>query len=216
MADQPHWYDPQLGATNLSQRWQAAYSLPRFGNWATSVVASYAEDEPVAALATSCQVSQASVFYAEAAAARRDAMLDKSVDANRLWRPQAAVGASFTSEWNVTLTLEGDWNGFGIWGKSDAFPLAVQEGFLQQEPAGRLDVMLLCQWSRFVFRYSDLTVVVRSNPTDLSWFAWSEWRHNWQRWSLAVSGGMRQGSERTEYGAPPVGASAMALVRVYI
>jgi hypothetical protein len=163
----------------------------------------------------STAIGRSWVLYSEAALVRRQQDLGGPELPEARWRPQAAVGGSYTTASNLTLTFEGEWNGFGLSDQGTASAAALQESFLRQEPAGRLTWLVLAQWARFPLYYSDLTMLLRFNHLDRSWSAWSEWRYNWQEVSLAFSVTANRGSEGSVFGVMPTRVSVITRLECF-
>ncbi|MGP1676158.1 MAG: hypothetical protein ACTS6J_03255 [Burkholderiales bacterium] len=220
-SDSDAWYGPRLHQTNAAQQWQVVLT-PRLpgGVYGDLSVYKRETEEPLYGINLSTTLGRSTVSYIEWTGGQRPrldaaALFTSVPTAGTRFRQQAAVGATYTTEHSLSVTLEYQYNGAGLprdeWERlrgDGANPISWDRLWQvralaqsRQEPATRDGWFMMAQWSQFPFRQSDLQAVVRFNPYDRSTFAWLEWRYNLPATVFSVSATLARGKARSEFGS---------------
>jgi hypothetical protein len=131
-------------------------------------------------------------------------------------RSRAAVGMTFSSTRQLSITGEWQYNGFAAdhaqWRNrlaSDAMFASVYyiQSQALQDNASRHALLLYAVQREFLVKAVDLTVLVKHNETDRSRLFWVDLRHRWPKAELALQFQYNHGQRASEFGLSPLRAS---------
>ncbi|TAK45723.1 MAG: hypothetical protein EPO29_01145 [Betaproteobacteria bacterium] len=229
LADQPSTgaYSVDLGATNRRDRWLAAFSQrlseqisPQF------LVSGGTGQSAQLGFNLALLLNKATVAFAEWSGGRTRSLLAQALarPEDAAFRSRLAAGFTYTTESNVSLTLEYEYNGTGLdrdgWNELRRGPPAaygVYRSFAAklQEPVTRENLFFHATWTDAMVRHLDLTAMVRYNVADHSRLQWLEARYHWTRVDLALQAQRNDGDPSSDFGALPERRTLQAVLRYF-
>ena len=230
LADQPSaiGLNPDWGATNGQSRWLLAASqkLTQDLNpqW---LVSGGAGQLPRWGFNLTTLVGDASVAYVEWAGGRSRLQLPQALNqpGDTAFHNQLAVGASYTTENKLSLTLEYDYDGAAlnqtqwnalmrgsprVYGAYRNWTQAVQ--YLPTQKAAFLHI----GWQDALIQHLDLSAMERLDVADRSRLSWLEARYHWERSELALQWQVNSGAPASDYGAAAQRRAWQLLWRSYL
>lgn len=217
-----------LGATNNRNRWLVALSQ-RLAQDLTPQLLLEGEEHRSAQVGLNLTrlLGQATVAYVEVSTGRSPPLaaqaLGESTPSTEVTR--LATGLSYTTPWNVLLTLEYERNQAALTGSQyaqlaqqslPAFGRALAQVSSSQDLPDRQALFGLAQWTDAGVRHLDLSGFVRVDLADHSRLAWLEARYHWQRVDVALQLQESGGSSATIYGNITPTALGQLLVDFYL
>lgn len=203
-----------LGSTNNSDRLLLTLGT-KLSEQVNSQLFFYKEDGESATVGANLTalLSDAATAHVEWTHGREPDLLTRSflLPANLATRNRVVGGVTYTTLGKTSLTLEYEYNGFGLnrsgWNALVATPgrqLAyVMQSIRLQELATRQAVLFYVTQKGLVLRDLDLSAYIRFNPSDKSKLAWIELRHHWSSFDLTFQVQWNIGRLNTEFGVLP-------------
>ncbi len=229
LAEQPSsiGLNPDWGASNGQNRWLLAASqkLTQELNpqW---LVSGGAGQLPQWGLNLTTLVGAASVAYFEWAGGRSRLQWLQALDqpGAAAFHNHAAVGASYTTEHKLSLTLEYDYDGAALnqaqWkalmhGSPRVYGAYRQWAQAKQELPTQQAAFLYIGWQDAFIQHLDLSTMERFDMADRSRLSWLEARYHWERSELALQWQVNSGSATSDYGAAAQRRAWQVLLRHY-
>jgi len=216
-----------LGSTNARNRWLLTASH-RFGAALSPQLLVYGgESTPTqVGLNVSTLLNSATVAFVEYAAGRDRSLVARALGRAEAesWRQRAALGLTYTTAFNLSLTVEADFNGAapnrsqwdalraGAPGSSLRLLQASQD--LQELPVRRA-AFVYAIWRDAFIRRLDLSGFVRYDAVTHSRAQWLETRYHWDGVDLALQWQLYSGGPDSVYGSVPQKRAVEASLRVY-
>ena len=159
-------------------------------------------------------ISDAATAHFEVSRGREPDLLSRAlapVSANVATRNRFVGGATYTTLGKTSITVEYQYNGFGLkrpdWFALGAAP-GAQLGYLRealrlQELAPRQAILIYVTQRGLWLKDLDLTAYLRFNATDSSKIAWIELRHHWSNFDLTFQLQQNIGRANSEFGILP-------------
>ena len=204
-----------LGSTNAHHRWLLTASH-RFGAALSPQLLLYGgESTPTqVGLNVSTLLNSATVAFVEYAAGRDRSLAAQASGAPKAesWRQRAALGLTYTTAFNLSLTAEADFNGAapnraqwdgvraGAAGSALRLLQAAQDS---QELPVRRAAFFYATWRDAFVRRLDLSGFVRYDAVTHSRAQWLETRYHWDGADLALQWQLYSGGPDTVYGSVP-------------
>jgi hypothetical protein len=230
LADDPDSgaYSPDIGATNLRDRWLLALSqkvspaiTPQF------LLFGAAGQPPQLGLNLTTLFGDATVAYAEWSGGRSRSLAAQAGVApdDEAFRSRLATGATYTTAANLSLTLEYQYNGAGLdeagWNAlRDGSPALYRQYRLftvtVQDPPTRQLGFAYALWQDALVKHLDLAAMLRYDVTDHSRLQWLEARYHFTRADLAVQAQYNSGDATTNFGALYERRSWQLLLRYFL
>ncbi|MDH4393697.1 MAG: hypothetical protein QE285_20025 [Aquabacterium sp.] len=224
----PGTFSLDLGATNPRHRWLLAGSW-RVAEGLTPQVLVHGSEgaAPQFGLNLSALANDAVVVFGEAAFGRGPALASRvqqgAADERRQRR--AAFGLTYTSPFNVTVTVEADynsaapnraqWHSLRSSAPSAALQVLGTAANLQDLPARRA-YFVYATWKDAFVRRLDLSAFVRHELETNSRAQWIELRHRWDRADVSLQLLLNSGNADSVYRAGPLRHAVEAAVRWYL
>lgn len=217
-----------LGATNPRHRWLLAGSWRLADGWTPEVLVHGSEGAaPQLGLNLSALAGDAVVVFGEvtsgtgqtlAAQARQEAAIERR-------RQRAALGFTYTTPINLSLTVEAEYNGAAPnrsqWqalraaGPTAALQVLGTASALQDLPARRA-VFAYATWKDALVRRLDLSAFVRQELETHSRSQWIEARHRWDHVDLALQYLVNTGDSGSVYRTLPLRHALEVSLRWYL
>ena len=213
------------GATNPANRWLLAGSYKLSDRLHPQLLLYGGVDTPTQfGLNLSGLVSDAAVVFGEFSAGNGISLVAKSLnlpEANSS-RHRAALGLTYTTAFNLSVTAEAEYNSAGPDGSqwSGLAPLARQSVLataqaLQDLPARRA-WFVYATWKDMLLRRLDLSGFVRFEQETHSRFQWIEARYHWDRAEVALQWQLNSGDAASIFGSIPQQRTILLVGRVYL
>jgi len=213
------------GATNPSNRYLVAGSYKLSDKFTPQLLVFGGDDDPVqVGLNLSGLVGDAVVAFGEFTAGR-----GKSLVAEALNQPEAnanqqraAVGLTYTTGFNLSLTAEAEYNNAAPKGDQwSLLPAPAQQQVLAtaqalQDLPTRGQWFLYASWKDAFVQRLALSGFLRQDMQTASRALWLEGRYAWQRAELALQWQGFAGSPGTVYYAVPQQQTLQLILRLYI
>ena len=229
LADKPSdsVFSPDWGATNQRDRWLLALSEKLSDalnpQW---LLSGGAGQSPQLGLNLTALPNDATVAYFEWSGGRAASLAAQALTSrdDAVFRSRLSTGLTYTTQNNVSLTAEYEYNGAGLdqdgWNALRRGPPAAYgqyRGFVAniQDPPTRQHAFLYAFWQDALVKHLDLTAMVRYDVEDHSRLQWLEARYHWTRVDVALQTQLNTGSPGSDYGALPDRRLWQALVRYY-
>jgi hypothetical protein len=217
------------GATNARQRWLVVASQ-RFGtSFAPQLLVHGGDRTPTrVGLNLAATVSDSTVLFFEGASGRGAELTARAtdVDAPRRTQRQAAFGLTHTTPFNLSLTLEGEydsaapnrdqWRTFAAASPFNALRLL---GYAEQQQAlpTRRALFVHARWQDALTPGLDLHGFVRHDDETSSQLLWLETRYRWRRdVEFALQWLRFAGDRQSIYGSTPQATNLMLSARLYL
>jgi hypothetical protein len=217
-----------IGATNHSTRWLLGATQKLGADFAPQVLL-YGDDEqpgsPRLGLNLTRLVGSACVAHLEASGGRvpsRLAVAQGRAGEDLDWRGQVVAGATCTSPWNQSLTLEVQHDGEALdaagfralaAGSPQDLAAYVRESVRGLNPLTRDQLFAQLRWTNAGIPQLDVSGYLSWSLADQSHSAWIEARYHWQRTDVALQWLVNSGGPATEHGLDPLHRAPQLLVR---
>ncbi|SMC27326.1 hypothetical protein SAMN02745857_02823 [Andreprevotia lacus DSM 23236] len=168
---------------------------------------------PQLGLNLSWLANPATVAYLEWSGGRQRSQLAQALGGDdTAFRQRLAIGATYTTDFKLSTTVEYDYNGAGLdddgWqalqagnpGRYWAYRGTVSD--LQALPT-RHAWFIRAAWQDALINHLDLTGMLRINGDDHSRMSWLEARYHWDKTDVALQWQHYGGNSGSEYGALP-------------
>jgi hypothetical protein len=220
-------YSVDLGATNQRNRWLAAFSQKLSEQISPQFLLSGGTGQPTQlGFNLTTLLNNATVAFAEWSGGRAPSLVAQALALpdDSAFRSRLSTGFTYTTESNVSLTLEYEYNGAGLnqdgWNalrRGSPASYGVYRGFAAnlQEPVTRENLFFYATWTDALVRHLDLTAMVRYDVVDRSRLQWLEARYHWTRVDLALQAQLNAGHPSSDFGALPERRIVQALLRYY-
>lgn len=220
-------FSPDFAATNNRTRWQLALSQ-RLAEGLTPQFLLYSHRPGDLRLGAnlSTLVNDATVAYAEWSLGRTRTQLAQALgkdEASRV-RQQLATGLTYTAPNKLSLTLEYDYNGFGLdraaWNRlrtvagRDHGLYRRWTGTAQELPT-RQRLFAMATWQDVAMNRLDWSVMLRHTVEDRSRLVWTELRYRWDTADLALQWQRYLGGATSDFGAAPARQILQLVARQY-
>jgi hypothetical protein len=207
-------FSPDWGGPNRVQRGLLTASTTLMPGIAPQWLIEVTQGEPAQmGMNLSILVGQATVAHLEWVGGRARSMLADmtGTEAPRHYRNRVATGLTYTTSGNLSVSLEGEYNGLGL-AREDWTRLArapeVQRAYLDwahfdnQSPPTRYALFSSARWQdAFRVRGFDLTGLVRYNADDNSLMAWAETSVRFEWADVGLQGYRNLGAATSEFGS---------------
>jgi hypothetical protein len=216
------------GATNPRDRWLLTGSYKFAEKFAPQLLLYGGADTPTqAGLNLSALISDSAVVFGEFAIGRDRSLAARALGlaAARHQQTRGAVGATYTTPFNLTVTAEAEYNGAAPdrdqWNALPALdPLARLQVLgtaqaLQDLPVRRA-LFIYATWKDVVVRRLDLSAFVRREMETNSRAQWLEARYRWERADLALQWLSYAGHAGSVYRTIPERRSVELILRFYL
>lgn len=213
------------GATNPSNRYLLAGSWKLSDKFTPQLLAFGGDDDPVqVGVNLSGLVGDAIVAFGEFTAGKGQplvalALNQPAADDNQ---QRAAVGLTYTTGFNLSVTAEADYSSAAPWGNQwSQLPPAAQQQVLStaqalQDLPTRSQWFLYANWKDVLVQRFELSGFLRQDMQTASRALWLEGRYAWERAELALQWQQFAGARGTVYYAVPQQQTVQLILRVYI
>lgn len=216
LADRPNpdGWSLDLGSTNNRDRALIALGT-QFSQRVSSQLLVYKEDglSPTLGANLTALLSDAAVAHLEWSRGSESDLLSRAlaVPGNTATRNRFVGGVTYTTLGKLSLTVEYQYNGFGLsqtsWAALGTAP-ATQQAYLRealrlQELAPRQAYLIYVTQKSLGLKNLDLTAYLRLNPGDDSKLAWVELRHHWPSFDVSFQLQQNMGRPTSEFGILP-------------
>lgn len=230
LADKPNpgTFSLNVGATNPNNRWLLVGST-KFSDKLNAEVLLYGGEgiREQLGLNLSGLVGDATVVFGEFSTGKGPSLIAQSLgtNADKSWRSRAAVGLTYTTAFNLSLTAEAEYNEAGptrsqwraLPGLSPLAQLRLLDTSqtLQDLPA-RSAGFLYALWKDALVRRLDLSAFVRRENETRSRVQWLEARYHWDRVDLVAQWQQFSGSRQSIFGSVPQSRTIELALRFYL
>jgi hypothetical protein len=217
-----------FGATNPSNRWLVAASH-KFSEELNPQVVVYGGEHlsTQAGLNVSGLLTRAAVAYLEFSGGRGPSMITQAQGLSQpeVSQQRGAVGLTYTTDFNLSLTAEFEYNSAAPSRSEWAALMAsapldsvrlLQFAQAQQDLPVRRAIFLYASWRDMVVRNFDLTAFVRHDANSRSREQWIEAGYHWSKAELALRWQQYAGSSSTPFGFVPLARRAEILFRFFL
>ncbi len=229
LADRPNpgAYNLDAGSTNPRNRWLVSTSHkfsdainPQF------LVQGGSDQSAQLGLNLSGLVNDATVAFFEWSGGRSRSLISQAAGGpdDTAYRNRVAAGLTYTTEANLSLTAEVDYNGAApdrdAWNALRRGPAAAYGRYRTfaggaQDLATRRAVFLYAAWTDAMVKRLDLTAMVRYDAVDSSRLQWFEARYHWTKVDLALQAQINAGKAGSNFGALADRRITQVLLRYY-
>ena len=224
-APNPATFALDAGATNPRSRWLLAGSYKINERLNPELLAYGGAGTPTQlGLNLSSLVGDAAVVFAEFASGRGRSLAAQALGAAEAERAQrrASLGVTYTTPFNLSVTLEGEYNSAGP-DRAQWFALPAGVGLrllgasqaLQDLPVRRA-AFVHATWKDAVVRRLDLSAFVRREGVTSSRSQWLEARYRWDRADLSLQWQGFSGAPGSVYEAVPQRRTVELVLRGYL
>lgn len=213
-----------LGSTNSRNRWLLTGSR-KLGGLNPQLLLHGGEKTPTQlGLNVSALLGDATVVFGELSTGRGPSLLAQSAGLSEPKRrvERAALGLTYTTGFNLSLTAELDYNGAAPtrsqWESLDPLGRLILLDFAQrsQELPVRHAVFLYATWKDALVRRLDLSAFVRRESLTRSRMQWLEARYRWDRVDLSLQWQQHMGSNGSVFGSIPQERALEVALRWYL
>jgi len=215
-----------LGSTNARNRWLLVGSH-RLGALQPQLLLHGGADTPEQlGFNLSGLLNDATVAYVELATGKDRSSIARALDRaeDTQWQQRAALGFTYTTAFNLSLTAEADynsaapdraqWEALHAGSPADALRL-LQWSQDEQELPVRRGAFFYATWRDALVRRLDLSGFVRYDAETHSRVQWLETRYHWDRADLALQWQLYSGDPGSVFGTVPQKRTVEVSVRVY-
>jgi hypothetical protein len=175
-------------------------------------------------LNVSALLGDATVLFGELSTGRGPSMMSQAEGRSEPKRrhQRAAVGLTYTTAFNLSLTAEFDYNGAAPsrseWDTLDPLRRPILLNFAQrsQELPVRHAVFLYATWKDALVRRLDLSAFMRRETMTRSRMHWLEARYRWDRVDLSLQWQQNSGSDESVFGSIPQERALEVALRWYL
>lgn len=213
------------GATNPSNRFVVAGSWKLSDRFTPQLLAFGGNDDPAQlGVNLSGLLGDAVVVFGEYTAGRGQPLVAQALQhpvANED-QQRAAVGLTYTTPFNLSLTAEAEYNSAAPSGdRWSLMPLPVQQQVLStsqalQDLPTRSQWFLYANWKDVLVQRLELSGFLRQDMQTASRVLWLEGRYAWERAELALQWQQFAGSPGTVYYAVPQQQTVQLILRLYL
>lgn len=216
------------GATNPLNRWLLAGSTKFSDKFNSELLLYGGDDTPTqVGLNVSGLISDSAVVFGEFSVGKGRSLVAQALlrDEAKRHQERAAVGLTYTTPWNLSLTAEAEYN--------SAAPDRRQWKALPGiDPSGRLRVLatqpslqdlpvrqawfFYANWKDLLVRRLDVSAFLRRDSETHSRAQWLEARYHWDRAEVALQWQLYSGSPNSVYGSIPQRRAIELAVRFYL
>ena len=221
-------FNLDFGATNPRDRWLVAGSYKLSDKFTPEVLAYGGAGMPTQfGLNLSGLVGDATVVFGEFTVGKGRSLMAQAMGVAEPERTQrrAAVGLTYTTSFNLSVTVEADYNSAApdradwnaMWAVAPTSPgqlLAASQ--LQQDLPVRRAGFVHATWRDAGLRRLDLSGFVRFETETHSRAQWLEARYRWERTELALQWQAFSGAPQTLFGPVPQRRSVELALRFYL
>jgi len=214
-----------VGATNPSNRYLVAGSYKFSDKFNPQLLVFGGNDDPAqVGFNLSTLLGDAVVAFGEFTAGRGTTLVAQALalpEANSN-QQRAAVGLTYTTGFNLSLTAEAEYNSAAPSGDQwHLLPASTQQQVLAtaqalQDLPTRSQWFLYANWKDLMVRRFDVSAFLRQDMQTSSRAFWLEGRYAWDRAELALQWQVFSGSEGTVYYAVPQQQTVQVVLRVYL
>ena len=231
LADKPNrgTFSLNVGATNPNNRWLLVGST-KFSDKLNAEVLLYGGEgiREQLGLNLSGLVGDATVVFGEFSAGKGPTLIAKALgtpNADRRFHSRAAVGLTYTTAFNLSLTAEAEYNDAGPtrrqWRALPGINPFGQLGLLDtsqtlQDLPARSAGFLYALWKDALVRRLDLSAFVRRENETHSRVQWLEARYHWDRVDLVAQWQQFSGSRSSIFGSVPQSRTIELALRFYL
>jgi len=214
-----------VGATNPSNRYLVAGSYKFSDKFTPQLLVYGGDDDPAQiGLNLSGLIGDAVVAFGEFSAGKGTTLVTQALripEANSN-QQRAAVGLTYTTGFNLSLTAEAEYNSAAPNG--DQWHLLAESSQQQvlstaqalQDLPTRSQWFLYANWKDMLVRRLDVSSFLRQDMQTSSRTLWLEGRYSWERAELALQWQLFSGPEGTVYYAVPQQRTVQLVLRVYL
>lgn len=224
----PGTFSLNVGATNPHHRWLLAGST-KISDKLNAELLLYGGQSTHEQLGLNLSglVGDATVLFGEFSIGKGPSLIAQSqnLNANSRYRSRAAVGLTYTTEFNLSLTAEAEYNEAGPtrrqWRALPGVTPLGQLGFLEtsqtlQDLPARSAGFVYATWKDALVRRLDLSAFVRRENETRSRVQWLEARYHWDRVDLVAQWQQFSGSRQSIFGSVPQSRTIELAVRFYL
>jgi hypothetical protein len=221
-------WDPDLGATNHSNRWMLALSQHLVGTWSPQwTIFSNGTGQPQFGWNTTAAIDSATVAFLELSTGWQRSQWQEALQrsAGNTWHSSAVFGAThdFVNKLSVSLEFEYDDAAPGQhqWaqarrGAGRLYGLYRQYAQMQQDLTTRCSAFGYVSWQDLVIQHLDLAGFIRRDLVDHSMLPWLSLRYHWSHVDAAVQWQAGVGGVASDYGASLVRHSWQLILDYYL
>jgi hypothetical protein len=230
LADKPNTgtFSLNVGATNPRNRWLLVGST-KFSDKLNAEVLLYGGEgiREQLGLNLSGLVGDATVVFGEFSAGKGPSLITQALGANadKRFQTRAAVGLTYTTAFNLSLTAEAEYNEAGPtrrqWRALPGINPFGQLGLLNtsqtlQDLPARSAGFLYALWKDALVRRLDLSAFVRRENETRSRVQWLEARYHWDQVDLVAQWQQFSGSRQSIFGSVPQSRTIELALRFYL
>ena len=230
LADKPNTgtFSLNVGATNPRNRWLLVGST-KFSDKLNAEVLLYGGEgiREQLGLNLSGLVGDATVVFGEFSAGKGPSLITQALgtNADKRFQTRAAVGLTYTTAFNLSLTAEAEYNEAGPtrrqWRALPGISPFGQLGLLNtsqtlQDLPARSAGFLYALWKDALVRRLDLSAFVRRENETRSRVQWLEARYHWDQVDLVAQWQQFSGSRQSIFGSVPQSRTIELALRFYL
>ncbi|HTT11906.1 MAG TPA: hypothetical protein VMG60_13515 [Burkholderiaceae bacterium] len=229
LADHPNngALDPDLGATNGSNRWLVAVSQQLSDQFNPQwLLFGTVGQPPQFGLNLTTLLNDATVLSLEWSGGRSASLFVQalSLPSDTAFRSRLATNLTYTTANKLSLTVEYEYCGAALdgdaWDELGRRSLPVYVAYRNyvaavQDPPTRRRFFLRAFWQDALFNHFDLTSYAFVDTVDHSWQTWVEARYHWTQLDLALQWQRNDGAPLSQYGALPQQWITQVLARYF-
>ncbi|OYU00158.1 MAG: hypothetical protein CFE40_02265 [Burkholderiales bacterium PBB1] len=230
LGDQPNpgTFSLNVGATNPHHRWLLAGST-KFSDKLNAELLLFGGQSTREQLGLNLSglVGDATVVFGEFSIGKGPSLITQSLNlhADSRYRSRAAVGLTYTTTFNLSLTAEAEYNEAGPTRRQwRALPSGDPLGQLRlletsqtlQDLPARSAGFLYALWKDALVRRLDLSAFVRRENETRSRVQWLEARYHWDQVDLVAQWQQFSGSRQSIFGSVPQSRTIELAVRFYL
>ena len=230
LADKPNagTFSLNVGATNPRHRWLLVGSS-KFSDKLNAEVLLYGGEgiREQLGLNLSGLVGDATVVFGEFSAGKGPSLITQALgtNADKRFHSRAAVGLTYTTAFNLSLTAEAEYNEAGPtrrqWRALPGINPFGQLGLLDtsqtlQELPARSAGFFYAMWKDALVRRLDLSAFVRRENETRSRMQWLEARYHWDHVDLVAQWQQFSGSRQSIFGSVPQSRTIELALRFYL